>query len=138
VTKFDPAVISTPQIIDVAHLAPNHRVNLGATYSVGDFTFNARENYYSWWRDEVDYPGQKFGSRATTDFDVSYTFSDTATLTIGANNIFNTHPEKIEQSSSNPIYVLTNSTADGQIYPRSGGPFGINGGFWYARVRFKF
>ena len=138
VTKFDPAVISTPQIIDVAHLAPNHRANLGATYTVGDFTFNARENYYSWWRDEVDYPGQKFGARATTDFDVSYTFSETATLTIGANNIFNTHPEKIEQSASNPIYVLTNSTADGQVYPRSGGPFGINGGFWYARVRFKF
>jgi len=60
------------------------------------------------------------------------------TLTIGATNIFNTHPEKIAMSSSNPIYALTNSTADGQVYPRSGGPFGINGGLWYARVRFKF
>ena len=86
----------------------------------------------------MDYPGQKFGARATTDFDVSYTFSETATLTIGANNIFNTRPEKIAMSSSNAIYALTNSTADGQVYPRSGGPFGINGGFWYARVRFKF
>ena len=138
VTKFDPAVISQPQILDVAHLAPNHRGNLGATYTLGAFTFNARENYYSWWLDEVDYPGQKFGSRVTTDFDVSYTFSETATLTIGATNIFNTHPEKIAMSSSNPIYALTNSTADGQVYPRSGGPFGINGGLWYARVRFKF
>jgi len=138
VTKFDPAVISEPQIIDVAHLAPNHRLNLGATYAIGAFTLNARENYYSWWRDEVDYPGQVFGARATTDFDVSYTFSETATFTIGANNIFNAHPEKIAMSSSNTIYALTNSTADGQVYPRSGGPFGINGGLWYARVRFKF
>jgi iron complex outermembrane receptor protein len=100
--------------------------------------FNARENYYGWWRDEIDYPGQKFGSKFTTDADLSYTFMNHLTLTVGANDIFNTRPDKIKNSASNPIYVLTGSTADGQIYPRLGGPFGINGGFWYVRLRVKY
>ena len=72
---------------------------------------------------------QHFGAKFTTDVDVSYTFLGCFTLTIGANNMFNTYPDKIANSAVNPIYVLTGSTADGQIYPRLGGPFGINGGF---------
>ena len=138
VTKFDPGVISQAQIIDVAHLAPNHRATLSANWVRGPWALNARENYYSWWRDEVDYPGQRFGSKFTTDADISYTFMHHVTLTIGANDIFNTRPDKIANSAANPIFVLTNSTADGQIYPRLGGPFGINGGFYYARLRVKY
>jgi len=33
---------------------------------------------------------------------------------------------------------LTGSTAGVLIYPRSGGPFGINGGFYYARLKIKY
>lgn len=138
VTKFDPGVISAAQRIDVAHLAPNHRATLSGNWNSGPWTFNARENYYSWWRDEIDYPGQKFGSKFTTDADISYTFMQHFTVTAGANNLFNTYPDKIMNSASNPIYVLTGSTADGQVYPRLGGPFGINGGFWYVRLRVKY
>jgi iron complex outermembrane receptor protein len=138
VTKFDPAVISASQRIDIAHLAPNHRATLSANFLRGPWLFNARENYYGWWRDENDYPGQKFGAKWTTDADLSYTFMQHYTLTLGANNIFNTRPDKIANSASNPIYVLTGSTADGQVYPRLGGPFGINGGFYYVRLRVKY
>ncbi|MGZ2410623.1 iron complex outermembrane recepter protein [Sphingomonas sp. F9_3S_D5_B_2] len=149
VTKYDPGVISAAQIIDVAHLAPNHRATLSGSWSGGAFGFNVRENYYSWWEDAVDYPtaedangnitaAQKFGSKFTTDVDVSYTFARMFTLTLGASNVFNTHPDKIRHTAAyNPIYELTHSTADGQVYPRPGGPFGINGGFWYVRLRAK-
>ena len=149
VTKYDPQVIGTDQIIDVAHLAPNHRATLSGNYIHGPFTFNVRENYYSWWTDAVDYPtardaagnitaGQKFGAKFTTDVDVSYTFLQRFTLTLGANNVFNTYPDKIKNTADNPIYVLTGSTADGQVYPRLGGPFGINGGFGTVRLSAKF
>ncbi|HEU5285132.1 MAG TPA: TonB-dependent receptor, partial [Sphingomicrobium sp.] len=138
VTKFDPAVISEAQRITAAHLAPNHRATLSANYLRGPWSFNARENYYSWWQNELDYPGQKFGSRFTTDVDISYTFMEHYTATIGANNLFNTRPEKIMHTDSNRIFVLTDSLADGQVYPRTGGPFGLNGGFWYARLKVKY
>lgn len=150
VTRFVAGVISEAQRIDVAHLAPNHRATLSANWVSGPWTFNARENYYGWWEDAVDYPtaqdpitgeftaAQKFGAKFTTDLDISYTLWNRLTLTLGANNVFNTYPTKIANTRFNPIYVLTGSTADGQIYPRPGGPFGINGGFWYVRARFKY
>jgi iron complex outermembrane receptor protein len=135
VTAYNPAVISQAQIIDVAHLAPNHRLTFSGNWSYGQWTVNARENYYGKWRDEVDYPGQQFSAKFTTDLDVTYEFTKHYALTFGATNVFNTYPDKIAQSSSNPVYPVTGSTADGQIYPRSGGPFGINGGFYYVRVK---
>ena len=70
-----------------------------------------------------------------TDLDISYTFRDHYTLTVGANNLFDVFPDRIAPSVVNPIYALTDSLADGQVYPRSGGPFGINGGFYYVRLR---
>jgi iron complex outermembrane receptor protein len=57
---------------------------------------------------------------------------------VGANNLFDQYPDKIKASPQNPIYTLTDSLADGQVYPRNGGPFGFNGGFLYARLRVKY
>lgn len=138
VTKFDPALISPEQRADIRHLAPNHRMNLSAAWQSGPWSVNIAERLFGSWATENDYPGQVFGAKLTTDFDISYTFKDHYTLTLGANNLFNAYPDKIAASTANPIYLLTNSTADGQIYPRSGGPFGINGGFWYARLKIKY
>ncbi len=65
----------------------------------------------------------------------SYTLAEHYTLTVGANNIFDTYPDRIAASPTNPNYALTDRLADGQIYPRSGGPFGTNRGFYYVRLR---
>ena len=138
VTKFDPAAIGASQIVDAENLAPRHRLNFQATWSVGNFTINAAEHYYGSWRAESDYPGQLFSSKFTTDLDVSYTFMEKFTLTAGASNLFNTYPDRIAASASNHIYTLTNSLGDGQVYPRNGGPFGMNGGLWYVRLRVKY
>jgi iron complex outermembrane receptor protein len=138
VTKFDAAAIGANQIIDAENLAPHHRLNLQANWKLGDLTLNGAAHYYSSWRAETDYPGQEFGAKTTADLDASYTFGDHYTLSIGGNNVFNAKPDRIAASASNPIYTLTNSTGDGQIYPRNGGPFGFNGAFWYARVKIAY
>jgi iron complex outermembrane receptor protein len=145
VTKFDPAKFSQAQIINVTRLAPNHRATFSANYVMGAFTLNARENYYGSWRSEVDYPsgvagtlGQEFGSKFTTDLDVSYAFANHFTLTVGANNMFNAYPDRLKQTAAINVFPVTGSLADGQIYPRSGGPFGMNGGVWYARLGIKY
>jgi len=138
VTKFDPAAIGASQIVDAENLAPHHRLNFQATWTSGNFTINAAEHFYSSWRAESDYPGQLFSSKFTTDLDVSYTFMERFTLTAGASNLFNAYPDRIAASPSNHIYTLTNSLGDGQVYPRNGGPFGMNGGLWYLRLRVKY
>ena len=151
VTKFDPGVISLGQRINIEHLAPNHRATLSMNWNRGPFSLNARENYYSWWTSATDFCTgqlttncqvptgyQHFGSKFTTDADVSYTFMRMFTLTIGANNIFNNHPDKVANSAVNAVYQLTHSLDNGMVYPRSGGPFGINGGLWYVRLKAKY
>lgn len=151
VTKYNPGVIGITQLIDIKHLAPAHRANFAANWQSGNFAVNLRESYYGSWRDSSDYPlragnvssgaiidGQHFGAKFITDLDVSYTFMDNYTLTVGANNLFNTYPDKIQATVNNPIFALTGSISNGSVYPRSGGPFGINGGFWYARLKIKY
>ncbi len=138
VTRFVPNTISAAQIDVVRNLAPASRLNLSANWGLGNWAVNGRVNYYGSWKTELDYPGQRFGNKATADLDVTYTFMDRYNLTVGAQNLFDTYPDKIAQSSNNPVYPITGSTADGQIYPRSGGPFGINGGLWYTRLRVDF
>lgn len=128
-------LISDAQAFNIANLPPRHRINGSANWQFGDFQTNARVNYYSSWANQLEYPGQRFSGKATFDLDLSYTIAEHYTLTVGANNIFDTYPDKIAPSTTNPIYALTNSLIDGQVYPRSGGPFGINGGFYYARLR---
>ncbi len=132
------AAIDNNRVSDIANFAPKHRIVLTGNFTHGDWAVNARANYYSSWSIQNDYPGQVFGGKVTADLDVSYTFAEHYTLTLGGNNLFNTKPDRIAPSTSNPIYQVTGSTVDGQIYPRSGGPFGFNGGLWYARVRVKF
>ena len=132
------ALVSPAQSFNISNLPPKHRGNLSANWQIGAFTLNARENFYSSWANQLEYPGQTFGKKFLTDFDISYTLAEKYTLTVGASNIFNVYPDRIAPSTTTPIYALTNSTADGQIYPRSGGPFGINGGVYYARMRVKY
>ena len=138
VTKFDPLAISLNQIQDAENLAPHHRLNLQAAYTSGSFGFNLAGHYYGSWANQTDYPGDSFGAKATLDAEISYSFMDHFTLSVGANNLLNTYPDKISATAANHIYTVTNSLGDGSIYPRNGGPFGFNGGFWYARIKVKY
>ena len=51
--------------------------------------------------------------------------------------MFNTIPDKL---NNNPlqIFPFVRGSAEGQRYPRNGGPFGLNGGFWYVRLKIKY
>ena len=138
VTKFDPTAIGPAQILTAERLAPNHRANLQAGWTMGDWSINAVQRYYGSWRAESDYPGQVFGAEFTTDLDVSYRFMEKYILTVGASNLFDARPDKIAQSSDNPVFPLVGGLADGQVYPRNGGPFGFNGTFWYTTLRIDF
>jgi iron complex outermembrane recepter protein len=131
-------LVSAAQEFNIANLAPQNRVSASANWQIANFTFNTRANYFGDWANQLEYAGQRFGAKTLFDADISYTFAEHFTLTVGANNLFNTFPDKIKASPTNPIYALTGGLNDGQVYPRSGGPFGMNGGFYYARLRIKY
>ena len=149
VSSASANVINGAQIGAIRNLAPHDVAHFTASYSQGKWSFNARENYYGSWVDPVDYAHadgvtgansgtlQTFAAKATTDLDVTYTFASQFALTAGANNLFNTFPDKLN-TNSQAIFPITHGGGDGQIYPRIGGPFGMNGGFWYVRATIKY
>jgi iron complex outermembrane recepter protein len=147
-------LVNKQQEYNIANLAPQHRLTASAGWQIGSFSTNLRANYYGSWSNALEYnltapvpnsasatvapPSQIFGAKTLFDLDASYTFAEHFTLTVGANNLFNVFPDKIKASVVNPVYQLSGALNDGQIYPRSGGPFGMNGGFYYARLRVKY
>jgi len=77
---------------------------------------------------EVDH-----GSRS-----VLHVLATTSLPAIGGKNVFNTYPDRNRQQRYNKVYPQTNSLVDGEVYPRTGGPFGYNGAFFYVRLAAKF
>ncbi len=144
ITRFDPNVISVAQRIDAASLAPKHRAVFNASWSLEGLTFNVRENFYSSWTSAQDYgqtngvANQVFGSKFTTDLELSYNFADHFTLSVGAQNFTDEKPDRLKPTATVFLYPVTGGTGDGQVYPRAGGPFGVNGGFYYAKFRVKY
>jgi iron complex outermembrane recepter protein len=146
VPTYDPKIINNAFIVNVKHYAPNHRANLTLDYRVGPFEAVVHENYYGTFRDEYDYPGQLFSANFTTDLDLAYEAMKNVTVAVGGRNIFNVFPDKLVTlppgtpfaTSNNAIYPSSGGEVDGEVYPRTGGPFGFNGAFWYARVAVKF
>ena len=138
VTKFDPTVISPARIVDIQHYAPNNRVNLNESYGWGPIRVVARENYYGTFRDQNDYPGQLFSATYTTDLEVGYQVLKSLLVAVGGRNIFNEFPDKIANTAASPISPITGGEQDGELYPRTGGPFGFNGAFWYVRLSASF
>jgi iron complex outermembrane receptor protein len=138
VTAFDPTVISQARIADIKHYAPNRRANLNLSYVLGPIRAAVHENYYGTFRDENDYPGQLFSAKWTTDLDLSYQVFKNFTAAIGGRNIFNAVPDTIANTAASRIYPSTGGESDGERYPRTGGPFGFNGAFWYVRASVTF
>ena len=134
VPTYNKSVIDQARIVNIKHYAPNSRVNLNLDYRIGPFEALVHENYYGTYRDEYDYSGQLFSAKFITDLDLAYEAMKNVTVGIGGRNIFNVFPDKIATS----LYPSTGGRDDGELYPRTGGPFGYNGAFWYARVFVKF
>jgi len=146
------------QIIEAA--SPKFRLNAGMLFKSGRFTANARMNYYSktisyvqpnaisttprpiansYW--EVSIP-----PAAIVDLELSYDITDFANLAVGANNLFNKIPpvpSLVPDYASHPNdfvngrspYINNGGTLNG---PYGFGPYGTNGGYYYARATFKF
>ncbi len=85
------------------------------------------------------YPiGQVFRDRATVDLDAGYDVTKFLDA-VGRRDQRPEHQARPDRqlAREQPGDTSTNSLSDGQHYPRSGGPFGINGGFWYVRAKIK-
>ena len=107
---------------------PDFRFVLTYSHVQGPWRFMARGRYYGDYYDaptndgSVSYhPDPKF----LVDLEASYDVNESFTVLAGAQNAFDTYPEK------NPAGEVA-----GLIYPESS-PFGFNGGYYYVRAMWR-
>lgn len=87
-------------------------------------------NRYGKYKDVFNNQEQTFSAQWTTDLDIAYNVTKTLKLAFGGINIFDTYPDKWEN---------TRSAVTGGIVPYSQyTPQGYNGGYYYARMVYEF
>jgi iron complex outermembrane receptor protein len=69
---------------------------------------------------------RSFGAAWVADLDVGYDLSDSITVSVGANNLFDVYPDR------NGLIAFDGSGAYGNF-----APFGLSGGFYYGRLSLR-
>ncbi len=126
VTKFNAATLDATRIRQLQEALPETRWNISANHRLGDsWRFLGRLSSYDSWYDTED--GQVYDGKELFDLEVAYTWNDSTTFVLGGQNVFDTVPDE-------------NPGARGGVGNRYSqySPFGFNGAFWYARVKYAF
>jgi len=108
---------------------PRDKVILSANWLVSDFDINLRVTRYGKYSEisTVASNDRSYSAKWITDLDIAYALDASTSLAIGANNLFDVYPDKI-----GPV------TTTGILQYGSFSPFGITGGFYYARLTHRF
>ena len=123
VVSYDPAVLDDERIRQLEEGLPRTRWLYTAKHALGPVGLLGRISYYAGWfdaRDDRSYPGAPL-----LDLEAAYSFADGLTLTAGAQNALNRHPERNPQADrAGNLYGLNS-------------PFGTSGGFYYVRLAYR-
>lgn len=109
---------------------PRTKVNLTNSLTSGNFNFFLRNVWFgevSEATTSVDNQ-QVYGSKLVTDLSVGYKASESLTLTIGTNNLFDVFPDRT---------IEANRSSGRFDWSRRSQQFGIGGRFLFARLSFK-
>ncbi len=130
---------------------PQNKLNIGLDYDYGTFGFTARANRFgevflpsgvaSPQRDDITVdkggaPGDiTLGAEWVTDLELRVKPTDALEFAIGANNLFDTYPDRLPFGTVNGVNFGTNNS----FLPYSSqSPFGFSGRFLYGRVAINF
>ena len=123
VTRFDPAVLDALRVRELEEAVPGTRWNATVRQALGRWRLLGRLSYYDEWFDSRDL--YVYRGDAVVDVEASHPLSDSITLTVGGQNVFGNDPEEnpIARAKGNRFSAYT--------------PFGINGGYYYARLNYR-
>jgi iron complex outermembrane recepter protein len=138
-------VVFSPQDISIIEeWQPKDRVSVNGFYLVNNWRINLAFNRYGEYT--VDDGGrQTYAAKTLTDLNVEYAFDNAVSVTLGGNNIFDVYPDKntignsrggsLESSPGGDLIVKSPGIF---TYSRRSAPFGFNGAFWYAKIKYRF
>lgn len=113
---------------DLTDATPKTKWILGANWKVDDLAVNLQTARYGAVKTLAVNPtgDRSFGAKWITDLDVSYTFVDSITVSIGGTNIFDVRPDK------HAVYSNLG------LAPYGNPPFYPGGGYWYTKLAYDF
>jgi iron complex outermembrane receptor protein len=153
ITHIDPqfaALIDDTARSTLEHSSPKFKVIGGAFWSLDQFSATVRETLYG--KSYIlyspsggaigspNYIKNQVGTAALTDIELGYKITKDLKISFGANNLFNKKPPQVALALNQAgVAVPTLSTA-GNVYdaPDTFSAYGINGGFYYARLDVSF
>ena len=134
-TQFNEEFIDADRIASLTLGLPKTRWNAGVTYNADQWSLMTRVHFYGtyWDRedargtlgDDLSYQYPLYAGKPLVDLEAGFPFGDRVTLSIGAQNVFNTYPDE------HPGALENNGNRYGQF-----GPFGFNGGYYYTRLNY--
>jgi iron complex outermembrane receptor protein len=138
--------------------SPRITVNFGAHYTVSNYFVDVHEIIYgkssscdnpdsdtsntpygtpcATYAGGLYYYQDHIGTVGITNLELGANLTEKLTLAIGANNLFNRYPNQINPGNVAVEAANFDNAAVAKYAPFS--PFGIDGGYYYARVHFKF
>ena len=134
---------------DITTASPKYVVDLGALWTLGKASVNLVEKIYGpaseWENDDGDNPANALeyfrsetGVTAITNLDLGYQFTHYFRMNIGALNLFDRYPDKLNGTLRSHLDNLAyNDNLGVQQYP-SFTPSGIDGGFYSVKATFSF
>jgi iron complex outermembrane receptor protein len=150
---FDAAAVSA-----LTDQSPRLTLNLGAHYTVSQFYVDLHEIIYgkSSGCDNPDsdtsaaplgkvcaayagglyYYEDHIGTIGVTNLELGVNLRDSVTFAIGANNLFNRYPNQVNPANTAVERAGFDNASVEKYLPFS--PIGIDGGFYYARLNYKF
>lgn len=150
VTRVRSALVDVSPISNLEDASPKVKLVAGANLTAGPIEVTLRETFYGKtsalyrYSGNYDYLRNAVGFAAITDFEASYDFGGMK-LALGANNLFDKKPEKVSNqlaargaSAGLPSSLVPSSGTNVWNSPLTISPYGINGGYYYARLSFKF
>ncbi len=105
---------------------PDSKITLGLDWDCGRFRTNVRATRFGGYTvRNAKNPDEDYDVRPEwiADLELGYALSESFTVYAGANNIFNTYPERIREPSLTTGSNMYNTFA----------PFGFTGGTWFVR-----
>ena len=142
-----PAAILPQQLYDQTAISilqdetPRYRFVGAVLWTRDKWAVNLRESFYGpssnrllgddgvWYTSEITF-------KALTDLEVGYEIFDHLKIAVGANNLFNVYPNKMNASLLQSYVKALDNQAVLQ-YPGFS-PFGFDGGYYYGRITYAF
>jgi len=128
------AFLNEEDQFDFENADPNTRWNVTANHTVGDFSVMARGRYFGESKNSnrgTPLFVQEFGSTFFVDLEASYQVNENWRVSVGARNLFDQFPDKVDRVASNNDQCCGRTYVSGSLVP-------WQGGYYYGRVSVGF